>query len=150
MNITDVSGIGDATAQRLETHGFDSVEDVAQASIDQLATVPGIGMDRAAALRESARGLLGEAAEHEESPETAPTTAGEGEDTPQPVAAPDDDDAATGGSEDGKGKKRKKGKKKYKKDKRDKKGKERKKKEKKKKTDGKKDKGRKKRKNRRQ
>ena len=54
MNITDISGIGDATAQRLRTHGIDSVEAVAQASIAQLVAVSGIGPDsscRAQAVR---------------------------------------------------------------------------------------------------
>ena len=58
MNITDISGIGDSTAQQLKTHGIDSVEDVAQASIAQLAAVPGIGANRAAALKRSAIQLL--------------------------------------------------------------------------------------------
>ena len=118
MNITDISGIGDATAQRLKTYGIDSVEDVARASIEQLAAVPGIGENRAAALRRSARGLQPDAA-GEESPEAAPAPAG--------------DDAGTDGRKDGKGKKKKKGKKS---------GKDKKKEKKKKK--GKKDKGRRK------
>lgn len=126
MNITDISGIGDATAQRLKTHGIASVEDVAQASIEQLAAVPGIGDSRAGALRESARGLLPDASASDESPEASPAPAG--------------DDAGTGGRKDGKGKKNKKEKKKRK----GKKNGKDKKKEKKKRKKGKKDKGRKK------
>ena len=125
MNITDISGIGDATAQRLKAHGIDSVEDVAQASIGQLAAVPGIGENRAAALRESARWLLPDAAAGEASPGAEPAPAG--------------DDAGTDGRKDGKGKKGKKGKKK---------GKD--KKEKKEKEKRKKGKGRKKKKSKRQ
>ena len=143
MNITDISGIGDATAQRLKAHGIDSVEDVAQASIGRLAAVPGIGENRAAALRESARRLLPDAAAGEESPGAEPAPAG--------------DDAGTDGRKDGKGKKDKKkeqGKDKKKeqgkgkgKDKKKGKGKKKEEKEKKK---GKKGKGRKKKKNKRQ
>ena len=61
MIITDISGIREATAQQMESHGFDSVEAVAHASIEQLVAVPGIGASRAAALRASANRLLSEA-----------------------------------------------------------------------------------------
>ena len=67
MNITDISGIGDTTAQRLKAHGIVSVEAVARASIEQLVAVPGIGADRAVALRQSAMRLLPEAADARES-----------------------------------------------------------------------------------
>ena len=66
MNITDISGIGDTTAQRLKAHGIVSVEAVARASIEQLVAVPGIGADRAVALRQSAMRLLPEAADARE------------------------------------------------------------------------------------
>ena len=135
MNITDISGIGDATAQRLKAHGIDSVEDVAQASIGRLAAVPGIGENRAAALRESARRLLPDAAAGEESPGAEPAPAG--------------DDAGTDGRKDGKGKKDKKKEQGKGKGKDKKKGKGKKKEEKEKKK-GKKGKGRKKKKNKRQ
>ena len=62
MNITDISGIREATAQRMASHGIDTVEAVAHASIEQLAAVPGIGASRAAALRAAANRLLSEAA----------------------------------------------------------------------------------------
>ena len=77
MNTTDISGIGDATAQQMRTHGLDSVEAVARASIEQLVAVPGIGAARAAALRESARRLLPDDA-GTESPEAVPAAAGDG------------------------------------------------------------------------
>lgn len=111
MNITDISGIGDATAQRLKAHGIDSVEAVAQASIEQLAAVPGIGANRAAALRESARRLLRGATADPRISETVP--------------APADDGTEMERRKDGKGKKGKK-------EKKGKKGKEKEKKEKKK------------------
>ena len=130
MNITVISGIGDATAQLLKTHGIDSVEAVAQASIEQLAAVPGIGASRAAALGESARRLL---------PDASADIPGSGT-----VPAPAGDDTEMERTKDGKGKKGKKGKKKEK-DRKEEKG-----RKKKRKKDGKKkDKGRKKKKNRR-
>ena len=94
MNITDISGIGDATAQLLKTHGIDSVEALAQASIEQLAAVPGIGANRAAALGESARRLLPAASADTPSSETVPAPAG--------------DDTEMERTKDGKGKKKEK------------------------------------------
>lgn len=79
MNITDISGIGDATAQQMRTHGIDSVEAVAQASIEQLAAVPGIGAARAAALGEAARRLLRDDEAGTEGSEAVPASAGDGE-----------------------------------------------------------------------
>ena len=153
MNITDISGIGNATAQLLKTHGIASVEAVAQASIEQLVAVPGIGANRAAALRESARGLLPDATVGAESPEAVPAPAGDAEDGSESVAAPADDGARAKRKKDGKGKKGKKGRKKEgkaeKKKKKEEKKKEEKKKEEKKKEEEKKkkDKGRRKKKN---
>ena len=135
MNITDISGIGDATARRLKAHGIESVEHVARASIEQLAAVPGIGENRAAALRESARGLRPDVAAGEESPEATPVPAG--------------DDAGTDGRKDGNGKKGKR-KKEGKTGRKKGKGKDKKKKKGKDKKKGKKGKGRKKKKNKRQ
>ena len=83
MNITDISGIGDATAQRLKTHGIDSVEAVAQASIAQLVAVSGIGPIRAAALRLSANRLLPDTAVAEGA--DAVTGAEEANDLPRPA-----------------------------------------------------------------
>ena len=94
MNITDISGIGDATAQLLKAHGIDSVEAVAQASTEQLAAVPGIGANRAAALGESARRLLPDANADTPSSETVPAPAG--------------DDTEMERTKDGKGKKKEK------------------------------------------
>ncbi|MDD9982577.1 MAG: helix-hairpin-helix domain-containing protein [Gammaproteobacteria bacterium] len=133
MNITDISGIGDATAQRLKAHGIDSVKAVAQASIEQLVAVPGIGADRAAALRQSAIRLLPDAAGAEEA--DAVTGAGESD----AALTPADDEAKPMKDKGGKkGRKDKKKKDKKRRRKGDKKEKKRKKKEKKR------DKGRKK------
>ena len=111
MNITDISGIGDATAQRLKAHGINSVEAVAQASIEQLAAVPGIGASRAAALGESARGLLPDASADAEGPDAVPPPAGNVEEGPETAAAAVDDDAEAKQEKGKRGKKRKKGKK---------------------------------------
>lgn len=111
MNITDISGIGNATARLLKTHGIASVEAVAQASIEQLVAVPGVGERRAAALRESARRLLPDAFAGAESPEAVSTPAGDAEGGSGIVAAPVDDGAKARRKKDGKGKKGKKGKK---------------------------------------
>ena len=116
MNINDISGIGDATAKQLKTHGIDSVEAVARAEIEQLAAVPGIGRSRAAALRASARRLLPDTTADAESPEAMPATAGDAEAVSETVAAPADDDAEAKRKKGGKGKKGKKGKKKGKKE----------------------------------
>ena len=101
MNITDVSGIGDATAQLLKTHGIDSAEAVARASIEQLVAVPGIGPGRAAALRQSAIRLLPDAATAEEA--GAATGAEESDAAPAPAGG------EAKRTEDKKGKKGKKG-----------------------------------------
>ena len=129
MNITDISGIGDATAQQMRTHGIDSVEAVAQASIEQLAAVPGIGAARAAALREAARRLLPDDEAGTEGSEAVPASAGDG------------------ATANGKDVKEKKDRKKEKKDKKKGMGKKRKKGKKDKKKGKKKDKGGKKKKN---
>lgn len=121
MNITDISGVGDATAKLLKTHGIDSVEAVARAAIEQLAAVPGIGASRAAALGESARRLLPDAtAGAAESPEAVPATSGDAEEGSETVAALTDDGAKSKRTKGGKGKKGKKGKKEKKEKKRDK------------------------------
>ena len=116
MNITDISGIGDATAKLLKAHGIDSVEAVARAEIEQLAAVPGIGPSRAAALRASARRLLPDTTADVESPQAVPATTGDAEAVSETVAAPADDDAQAKRKKGGRGKKGKKGKKKGKKE----------------------------------
>lgn len=113
MNITDISGIGDATAQQMRTHGIDSVEAVAQASIEQLAAVPGIGAARAAALREAARRLLPNDEAGTEGPEAVPASAGDGA-TANGKDVKEKKDRKKD-KKKGKGKKQKKGKKKGKK-----------------------------------
>ena len=111
MNITDISGIGDATAKLLKTHGIDSVEAVATAEIEQLAAVPGIGPSRAAALRESARRMLPDTTAGAEGPDAGPAPAGDDATGPETVAEAAGDDANAKRTKGGKGKKKKKKKK---------------------------------------
>ena len=56
--LTQISGIGPATAALLEAAGFTSVETVANSSVAKLAKVRGFGPARASAIIGSARSLL--------------------------------------------------------------------------------------------
>jgi transcription termination factor NusA len=59
MGITELHGVGPAMAQRLDAAGFRTVEAIAQATIDELTDVPGVGQILAARLRAEAQGSLG-------------------------------------------------------------------------------------------
>ena len=143
MNMTDISGIGEATAQRMKTHGIDSVEAVSHASIEQLVAIPGIGRDRAAALKEAANRLLSDAtAGAKESDATAGAEESDG------AAGPEASSTAQTPAGDGEKPERPKRKKEKKKTRKEKKGKKRKKGETTTKKKKKKDEGRKKRKKR--
>ena len=67
--ITEISGVGPATAKLFATGGFNSVGDIAQADMAELATIRGVGEKRAALLISAAKALLGEG---------APSSAGDG------------------------------------------------------------------------
>ena len=56
--ITSVPGIGGVTAAVLSKHGFKTAEDLADASPEALAAVPGFGEQRAAVVIEDARSVL--------------------------------------------------------------------------------------------
>jgi len=56
--LTDVKGIGDATAARLAEHKIRSVKAIAEAPKEKLAKVPGFGASRAAATIKSAKALM--------------------------------------------------------------------------------------------
>ncbi|HDS58725.1 MAG TPA: helix-hairpin-helix domain-containing protein, partial [Thermoplasmatales archaeon] len=58
-----LQGIGSARALALAEAGFESLEDIQRASLDQLAQVPGIGTRRARDLRQQVADLLGEGTE---------------------------------------------------------------------------------------
>lgn len=131
--LTGLSGIGTTTARVLEDHGFQSISDIAAATVEALCAVPGFGKVRSHAIIAEARqkALLGAAATQ---------SGGPGKST-------QDKDGKT--KVRGKGKKGKGGKKKRKdKSKKDKDGKKKHKKKRKKDKDGKKRKGKKKKKDR--
>lgn len=56
--LTEIPGIGPATAKTLSESGFSTVDDIARASTVSLATVPGFGEARAAAVITAAQSLL--------------------------------------------------------------------------------------------
>lgn len=58
--ITSIKGIGPSSALLLETNGFTSLKDIAEASVEQLQNVPGFGPVRAASIIKDASRLLAE------------------------------------------------------------------------------------------
>ena len=66
--LTQISGIGPATAGVLESNGFVSVQAIAQAAEAELATVPGFGSARAATIIAAARAVLSPATSSESAP----------------------------------------------------------------------------------
>ncbi|WP_020558471.1 helix-hairpin-helix domain-containing protein [Thiofilum flexile] len=56
--ITDVKYVGEAVATRLEAHGITTLEQLAQASLEQLKAVPGIGASTAEMMIADAKRLL--------------------------------------------------------------------------------------------
>ena len=56
--VTNLPGIGAKIARQLEMGGFETVRDVAKASVSDLIVVPGIGKIRAEKLRESAVSMM--------------------------------------------------------------------------------------------
>lgn len=58
-DLEQVHGVGEVIADRLRSHGFDSIEAVAAADHDGLTQVTGIGEVRAREIRQSAEKLLG-------------------------------------------------------------------------------------------
>lgn len=70
-SITLVSGIGESTKSLLAEHGFKTVADIANASVDQLAAVKGFGRARADSAIAAAIALLKSAPSDEEQPAEA-------------------------------------------------------------------------------
>lgn len=56
--LTDVKGIGGATAAKLAETGLDSAEALAAAAIEEIAACPGFGPARATTVRQAAIALL--------------------------------------------------------------------------------------------
>ena len=71
--ITSVAGIGGATAALLARHGFRTAEDLATASQEKLAAIPGFGENRAARTIDAARTALGKTQETP-APQSKPAT----------------------------------------------------------------------------
>ncbi len=92
--LSDVKGVGEATAAILAKAGIDSVEALAAASIEDIASVPGFGPGRSAAVRAAAAVLL----------ETPPAV-------PEPAAVEEPPAETAPASGKNKGKKKDKGKK---------------------------------------
>jgi N utilization substance protein A len=59
ISIIELDGIGSKIAQALQNGGFSTVESIAEATIDGLTSIPGIGDTRAKKIRNSAIELLG-------------------------------------------------------------------------------------------
>lgn len=64
--ITDLKGIGDKIAEKLQEAGFTSVEDIANSDVEKLSDVPGIGAKSAEKLYSAAQETLGQTADNEE------------------------------------------------------------------------------------
>ena len=60
LDMGRIPGVGEVTAMALPQRGFTKVEDVAEADIELLAKVPGIGEKKAESIKESAIGVLTE------------------------------------------------------------------------------------------
>ncbi len=87
--LNDIHGIGQPLAEICTEKGYRSVEDIAEASVDGLATVPGVSRTRAKQLIESAKLLLDGASQPETGPMVSDT---QEEDTPaESKQAPNDD-----------------------------------------------------------
>lgn len=56
--LTDVRGVGPRTADGLAALGIDSIETLAAAPSELIATLPGFSLNRAEAVKTAARGLL--------------------------------------------------------------------------------------------
>ncbi|MBN1426572.1 transcription termination factor NusA [Candidatus Fermentibacteria bacterium] len=98
VGVARLPGVGPRIARQLEMAGFETVQDVANARVEDLMAAPGIGKVRARSIREAALKLLaGPTGAHEElenGPARAPTV----DDEPSPVV---EQDNALGLSETG-------------------------------------------------
>lgn len=58
MEVVELRGVGPVLAARLEAVGLGTIESVAQAPIEELAAVPGVGPKRGADMKNQARFML--------------------------------------------------------------------------------------------
>ena len=77
--ITEVRGIGASTAAVLAKHGFSSAEDLASASIADIAAVPGFGESRAQKIKDAANDRLNNPAMGAETAPAPEAVSGESE-----------------------------------------------------------------------
>jgi N utilization substance protein A len=68
QDVSLLKGIGERLTQRLVAAGFETVKEVAEATPDRLAQVPGIGPSRAAVLHEQAREIVSSGSRSQTSP----------------------------------------------------------------------------------
>jgi N utilization substance protein A len=66
MDLMRIPGVGEITVELLFMEGYRSVEDVAQASVEELSQIEGIGKTKAAEIIKGAKGILEREAEEEE------------------------------------------------------------------------------------
>ena len=78
-----VSGIGDVTAELLYQNGFKSAEEVAEADLDALLEVEGLGQEKAAAVLQAAREYIAAKATAAEPVPVEPTASEEAADPVQ-------------------------------------------------------------------
>ena len=60
LPITELDGIGEKTAQKLSENGYSTIANIAYAKIEELATIPGIGVLTAAKIQELAIEMMSE------------------------------------------------------------------------------------------
>lgn len=65
ISVSHLHGVGPKIARQLEMAGFETVQDVARASVDDLMAAQGIGKARARSIRDAALRVLGETASAE-------------------------------------------------------------------------------------
>jgi Holliday junction resolvasome RuvABC DNA-binding subunit len=53
--VSQIEGVGEKTAELLETHGFKTVQDILKTDSEKLSTLPGIGIKKAEKLIQSAQ-----------------------------------------------------------------------------------------------
>ena len=85
---TDIPGIGPAAAKTLKENGFKSLQEIASATIDQLAAVPGFGPIRAGRIIKAANGVLFDDADAAAKPAQPATTVRRTASKPARKAAP--------------------------------------------------------------
>jgi N utilization substance protein A len=91
--IEDLPGVGEKMAAQLKGAGFDTLEKIAEASVDELTQVKGLGKIKAKKMIEEAKGMFETAEEDEAQPsKDKPEEAGEKEEKPEETEKSGDKD----------------------------------------------------------